>query len=84
MINLNNIPKNLENRQVAVLGAGCSGVSASLLLARKRAKVLLSDAANLALSKQTLSKLEACGIELELGGHTSKVYNADLVIISPG
>ncbi len=84
MINLNNIPKNLENRLVTVLGAGCSGISASLLLAKKGVKVLLSDNANVALSKQTLSKLEACGIELELGGHTSKVYNADLVIISPG
>ncbi len=84
MINQNSIPKNLENRPATVLGAGCSGISASLLLANKGAKVLLSDNANIALSKETLSKLEASGIEIELGGHTSKVNNADLVIISPG
>ncbi len=84
MINPNSIPKNLENRRVTVLGAGCSGISASLLLANKGAKVLLSDNANIAFSKKTLSKLEASGIEVELGGHTSKVNNAELVIISPG
>ena len=72
----------MAGQRVTVVGAGMSGVAAALLLARRGARVTLTD------RRPTLkdaSALRAAGVDLELGGHRSDTLaGSDLVVISPG
>jgi UDP-N-acetylmuramoylalanine--D-glutamate ligase len=67
---------------VVVVGAARSGVAAAELLARKGARVTLTD------RKPALDQapaLEAQGIGLALGGHDDALFaGADMVVTSPG
>ena len=69
-------------RRVVVVGAARSGVAAARLLARKGARVTLTESrADFA----EAGALRALGIELELGGHrASTLTAADLIVASPG
>ena len=73
---------SVEGTRVTVAGAARSGLAAAELLARRGARVTLSD------SRQDLpeaDRLRRLGIALELGGHTRATFtNADLVVLSPG
>jgi UDP-N-acetylmuramoylalanine--D-glutamate ligase len=77
-----NLKLELKDKIAAVIGAGRSGMAASRLLKKNGAKVLLSEGN--ALSPQTEAELKAAGIQYETGGHSGKVLEADLVVISPG
>jgi UDP-N-acetylmuramoylalanine--D-glutamate ligase len=68
--------------QVTVAGAGRSGVAAALLLARRGARVTLSEERP---AIAAVSDLRAAGIALELGGNRVESFErADLVVLSPG
>jgi UDP-N-acetylmuramoylalanine--D-glutamate ligase len=73
---------DVDNKRVTVAGAARSGVAAAELLARRGARVTLSD------SRAELpdaERLRALGVALELGGHTRETFTAaDLVVLSPG
>jgi len=84
MIDLAIIPHDLNGQNVVVLGAGRSGISAAILAARYGAVVWLSDLKPLTLDQETISRLENHAIAWELGAHSSKVFSADLVVLSPG
>src|SRR5204863_335150 len=69
-------------KRVTVAGAARSGIAAAELLARRGARVTLSE------SRTTVPDAEgltALGVALELGGHQFGTFtNADLVVLSPG
>ena len=73
---------NVAGRRVVVVGAARSGIAAAELLARRGARVTLTE------SRATFdaaAQLQAAGVELELGGHQSATLaEADLVVTSPG
>jgi UDP-N-acetylmuramoylalanine--D-glutamate ligase len=73
---------SVANLRVTVAGAARSGLAAAELLARRGARVTLSD------SRADLpeaASLRRRGIALELGGHTRDTFtSADLVVLSPG
>jgi UDP-N-acetylmuramoylalanine--D-glutamate ligase len=73
---------SVEGKRVIVAGAARSGLAAAELLARRGARVTLSD------SRAELpeaDRLRRLGIMLELGGHTRDTFtSADLVVLSPG
>ncbi len=75
---------SLHQRPVAVLGAQRSGIAAATLLHRSGARVLLSDSADDAVSDEMQQSLRNMGIEVELGQHSQRVYDASLIVISPG
>ena len=67
---------------VVVVGAARSGVAAAELLARRGARVTLSEAGD---TVEVLSRLKAVGVSVEVGGHRPETLaNADLVVLSPG
>jgi UDP-N-acetylmuramoylalanine--D-glutamate ligase len=54
------------------------------LLANVGARVLLSDQKPPSAVKETLDWLKYRGVQLEFGGHSSKILETDLICISPG
>ena len=69
--------------QIAILGAGESGLGAALLARREGYGVWVSDAG--VISEERKNALNAAGIEFEEGGHDeTKILSCDLIIKSPG
>src|SRR5205814_5015049 len=63
-------------------GAARSGLAAAELLARRGARVTLSDTRADAPEAEPLKRF---GVQLELGGHQTQTFaGADLVVLSPG
>jgi UDP-N-acetylmuramoylalanine--D-glutamate ligase len=73
---------SVHERRVVVVGAARSGVAAAELLARRGARVLITERRP---SFDEADRLRAAGIEVELGGHTDGTFaGADLIVTSPG
>jgi len=73
---------DVTNKRVTVAGAARSGLAAAELLARRGARVTLSDTR--ADAPET-EPLKALGVQLELGGHQTQTFaGADLIVLSPG
>ena len=72
----------VDGRRVVVVGAARSGVAAAELLARKGARVVLTESRS---AVKDAERLRAAGIELEVGGHAAAtIESADLIVTSPG
>jgi UDP-N-acetylmuramoylalanine--D-glutamate ligase len=73
---------SVAGKRVLVVGAARSGIAAAELLARKGARVTLSESRN---AFDTADRLRGLGVSLELGGHQKRTFaDADLVVTSPG
>ena len=73
---------SVAGRRVVVVGAARSGVAAAELLARKGARVTLTETRA---SIDAAPSLREAGVDLELGGHRQETLAAaDLVVVSPG
>ncbi len=73
-------PSGLRGKHIHAVGAGGSGISAALWLARERGALVSGcDVARTSMS----ALLSSQGITVTLGHDTSHVANADLVIVSP-
>jgi len=73
---------DVKNKRVTVAGAARSGIAAAELLARRGARVTLSDTHAEAPGTEPLVAL---GVDLERGGHRTETFaGADLVVLSPG
>ncbi|MBC8214591.1 MAG: UDP-N-acetylmuramoyl-L-alanine--D-glutamate ligase [Candidatus Marinimicrobia bacterium] len=80
MIKLNSISTiNWKDVPITILGAGKSGVASAHLAKFIGAKPFVSDTND---SKSLREKLSE--FDFELGGHSGKTFNAELMILSPG
>jgi len=79
MIDISNI-NNVEwkNTKISVLGAGKSGLAVTNLALSVGAHVLISEYGD----SINISKTQ--NLELETGGHSDKILDSDILIISPG
>lgn len=73
---------DLRGRRATVLGLGRSGRAAAELLERLGAVVFISEQGRP--NDETMEWLEARGYRHEVGGHSDKALEADLLVISPG
>src|SRR5690349_20347460 len=72
---------SVEGLRVTVGGAARSGMAAAELLARRGARVTLSEAGDVVGDRD---RLEALGVRVEQGGNRSETFAAsDLVVLSP-
>jgi UDP-N-acetylmuramoylalanine--D-glutamate ligase len=72
----------VEGKRVLVVGAALSGIAAAELLARRGARVTLTDAKPEIAAGE---RLRAAGVALALGRHDRDAFTAvDLVVTSPG
>jgi UDP-N-acetylmuramoylalanine--D-glutamate ligase len=70
-------------KQIAILGAGESGLGAALLAKREGYGVWVSDSGAIATERKMA--LQDAGIQFEEGGHNEpKILSCDLIIKSPG
>jgi UDP-N-acetylmuramoylalanine--D-glutamate ligase len=73
---------SVQDSRVTVAGAARSGLAAAELLARRGARVTLSDSQR---EIPDADRLRRLGVTLELGGHVRETFtSADLVVLSPG
>ena len=71
----------VTGKRISVIGFGKSGRAVTQLLVDKGAKVFVSD---LTSDKEISKELQNMGVEYELGEHTSKITDADFIVLSPG
>lgn len=78
--------KDLKDKRVLVVGMARSGVSMVHFLLESGAQVTVSDHKSRAELAPALEQIEGlANLQLDLGGHTPKVFlNQDLIILSPG
>jgi UDP-N-acetylmuramoylalanine--D-glutamate ligase len=76
--------ENLKNIKVSVVGAARSGIAAADLLKLKGATVFVSDMAKSEEMIDAVNSLKAIGISYEFGGHTERVFDCAIMVISPG
>ena len=73
---------SVAGQRVVVVGAARSGIAAAHLLARRGARVTLTDTKN---QIEGAEALLSAGVDLELGGHDANTLaRAHLVVLSPG
>ena len=75
---------NIKDANITVIGLGRSGESAARLGKKLGANILISDGSSDTDIIKHGGKLSTMGITVETGGHSEKVYDADLCVISPG
>jgi UDP-N-acetylmuramoylalanine--D-glutamate ligase len=80
--NKNNI--NINGWKITVIGLGKSGEAAALLGAHLGANIFMSDGGSTPDILDRQKRLISQGIAVEIGGHTDKIYDADLWVLSPG
>ncbi len=73
---------DLSGKKVSVIGAGKSGIAAAELLCSEGSQVLLSDFGRI--EESVVRRLESQKISVEEKGHSERVFDADLCVISPG
>lgn len=75
-------PEELKGKAASIIGAGKSGLAAAGLLAKAGARPFLSESG--ALSPEAAETLRQIGVPFEEGGHSERVFDAALCIVSPG
>lgn len=75
---------NVSGRQITVIGAARSGIAVAELLAAHGARVFVSESGRFETYEAQLAHLENRGISHEVGGHTGRVFECSLMVISPG
>ncbi|MFH0988707.1 MAG: UDP-N-acetylmuramoyl-L-alanine--D-glutamate ligase [bacterium] len=74
----------LHDQPVSIIGGARSGVAVAKLLRSHGAIPFLSDAQSSEKLRGNIPELEHARIAYELGGHTERVYQCSLMVISPG
>ncbi|HED31372.1 MAG TPA: UDP-N-acetylmuramoyl-L-alanine--D-glutamate ligase [Prosthecochloris aestuarii] len=74
--------RDLLNTRTSVIGARRSGVAAALLLREQGAEVFVSEYGDMKACDRAV--LDAHGVEWEDGGHSPRVFDASLCVVSPG
>jgi UDP-N-acetylmuramoylalanine--D-glutamate ligase len=75
---------SVHGRNVTVVGAARSGVSAALLLAERGARVTLSEMRS-DIDPLAAGRLRSADVNVELGEHRLQTFTAaDLIVVSPG
>ena len=80
----NNQNKDVNGINITVIGLGKSGQGAAKLANYLGASVFVSDSISNSNLKEKSNYLESCGIEVELGNHSDKIFDSKLWILSPG
>jgi len=71
--------------KISVIGAARSGIAVSKLLKSKGYSVLLSDSGDAEkIYVEFIDKIRSLNIDYEFGKHSEKIFECDLMVVSPG
>ena len=73
-----------SGKKISIIGAVRSGIGAAKLIKKINGIPFVSDASDNEKIKKSVEILQSHNIKYEIGGHTSQVYNCDLMVVSPG
>lgn len=74
----------VKGKKISVIGAARSGIGAAKLIKKLGGIPFVSDFSPEEKLKESLNQLEKENINYEFGGHSDRVYDSALMIISPG
>jgi UDP-N-acetylmuramoylalanine--D-glutamate ligase len=75
---------NIQNKKITIIGAVRSGIGAAKLAKRFGAIPFVSDSGDVAGLLNSVEALKKNDIEFEIGSHSDRVYDCDLMVVSPG
>ncbi|KUO60795.1 UDP-N-acetylmuramoylalanine--D-glutamate ligase [bacterium BRH_c32] len=75
---------NINNKKISILGAVRSGVAAAKLAQKLNAIPFVSDMGSKETLTKTIDELERLNINYETNEHSEKVFDCDLIVVSPG
>ncbi|HVO75478.1 MAG TPA: UDP-N-acetylmuramoyl-L-alanine--D-glutamate ligase [Ignavibacteriaceae bacterium] len=75
---------DLKDKNISVIGAVRSGIGAAKLIKKLGGKAFVSDMSDNAKIKKSAEVFMELGIDYELGGHTNRVFDCELMVVSPG
>ena len=74
----------IVNKKISIIGAVRSGIGAAKLVKKLGGIPFVSDMNDELRLKDSIAELKKEGIEFETGKHSERVFNCDLMIVSPG
>lgn len=74
----------IKNKKISVIGAVRSGISVAKLVKKLGGIPFVSDMGNEMKLKDSVDELKKEDIEFETGRHSDRVYDCELMIVSPG
>ena len=74
----------IVNKKISIIGAVRSGIGAAKLVKKLGGIPFVSDISEELKLKDSVAELRKEGIDFETGKHSDKVFNCDLMIVSPG
>jgi UDP-N-acetylmuramoylalanine--D-glutamate ligase len=75
---------DLKNKKITIIGAVRSGVGAAKLVKKVGGIPFVSDMADEKNIKEFVDELKKENIKFETGGHSEKVYDCEMMVVSPG
>ncbi len=74
----------IKDKKISIIGAAKSGVGAAKLVKALGGIPFVSDSASGQKLADSISKLKENNIEFEIGSHSKRVYDCELLVVSPG
>jgi UDP-N-acetylmuramoylalanine--D-glutamate ligase len=74
----------VKNKNISVIGAVRSGIGAAKLIRKLGGKPFVSDLSDNLKIKKSAEIFNDLQIDFEIGGHTNRVFNCELIVVSPG
>ena len=75
---------NYSGKNISIIGAVRSGIGAAKLIKKLNGIPFVSDASDNEKIKKSTEVLNSLSISYEIGGHTSRVYDCEVMVVSPG
>jgi UDP-N-acetylmuramoylalanine--D-glutamate ligase len=75
---------DLKNKKITIIGAVRSGIGAAKLIKKVGGIPFVSDMADEKQLKEFVDELQEENIKFETGGHTERVYECEIMVVSPG
>ncbi len=74
----------IKNKNISIIGAVRSGIGAAKLIKKLGGIPFVSDSGSESKLQESIQKLKDENISYEVGKHSEKIYDCELMIVSPG
>ena len=75
---------DIKNKNITIIGAVKSGVGAAKLIKKLGGHPFVSDSGTEPKLTEYITKLKAADIEFEIGSHSERIFQCEIMVVSPG